>query len=370
MPDRDHHVCELERLIGPVADRAGKADQANGDLRPDIADLSSLGWLKACLPRDHGGKGWGTEREGAIPALNALRALGRANLSVARLFEGHMNAVQLIFRYGNLQLKNTIARDICGADILLGVWGADDPAHPFRFRKEDNAIRLGGAKRFASGLGLVDKAIVIAPGPGGEPSMLVVPVDDEMRGDSSGWNMAGMRATRSGRYEFEGLLATGETIVGDEGDYLREPHFEGGIWRYCATHLGGAEALYREMLKSLTARNRADDTDQRRRIVACATALETSRLWLVRCAEETATNDAEPSKATLSLLARQVTETACRDTIEIVDRALGMAAHEENSPVERIKRDLSLFLCQAAPDAKRERAGRALVRERQLAEML
>ncbi|MBU0669909.1 MAG: hypothetical protein KKG32_07585 [Alphaproteobacteria bacterium] len=37
-----------------------------------------------------------------------------------------------------------------------------------------------------------------------------------------------------------------------------------------------------------------------------------------------------------------------------------MAAHEEGTAIERIRRDLGLFLCQAQPDAKRQRAARAL----------
>jgi alkylation response protein AidB-like acyl-CoA dehydrogenase len=182
--------------------------------------------------------------------------------------------------------------------------------------------------------------------------------------------MAGMRATRSGRYDFNGLVLSADALIGQKGDYLREPHFEGGIWRYCAAHLGGAEALYKGMLAQLTARGRADDPDQRRRIVACAKALETSRLWLRRCAEEVEGRDASSGKSTLALLAREVTEDVCRTAIDIVDRSLGMAAHEEGSAVERIKRDLALFLCQAAPDAKRERAGRALVAVSDLAENL
>ncbi|UVI39664.1 acyl-CoA dehydrogenase family protein [Qipengyuania spongiae] len=369
MPETDATMQKFEALVAPIAGRASLTDSIDGDLGPDVQTLRKAGWLCACLSSADGGQGWGTDPAGSLAALDALRILGRANLSVARLFEGHMNAVKLIALYGDdRQRAASVAEVRRGA--LLGVWGADDPDYPVTMACEGGEIRLAGAKRFASGLSLVDRAIVIVPDADGGPYMLLAPTNAVERSDATGWKMAGMRATRSGRYDFSGLVLSDDSLLGQKGDYLREPHFEGGIWRYCAAHLGGAEALYKTMLAELTARGRTDDPDQRRRIVACATALETSRLWLRRCAREIEADDAPPGKTTLALLAREVTEAACRTTMEIVDRSLGMKAHEEGSAVERMKRDLSLFLCQAAPDAKRERAGRALVAACDLAETL
>lgn len=368
MPDMID-TSRFGEIVAPIAERASRVDSMDGDLEPDIETLRQGGWLSACLPSADGGQGWGTEPEGSLAAFDALRITGRANLSVARLFEGHMNAVKLIALYGDDRQRAETFEDVRCGD-LLGVWGADDPGDPLTMICEAEEIRFSGKKRFASGLGLVDQAIVIVSGDDGSPEMLLAPTGSSERSDVTGWNMAGMRATRSGRYDFSDLILSADSRIGQKGDYFREPHFEGGIWRYCAAHLGGAEALYENMLDQLAARNRADDPDQRRRIVACVKALETSRLWLRRCAHEIEARDAQPVKATLALLAREVTEDTCRTTIEIVDRSLGMAAHEEGSLVERVKRDLSLFLCQAAPDAKRDRAGRALVAEADLAECL
>ena len=368
MPDM-LETTNFGELLAPIAERAPRVDSADGDLALDIETLRKAGWFSACFPTRDGGQGWGSEPGGSLTALDALRYLGRANLSVARLFESHMNAVKLITLYADDRKRDATFEEVrCGA--LLGVWGADDPGDPLTMTAKGEEIRLSGAKRFASGLGLVDRAIVIASDGDDGPNMLLVPTDARERSDATGWRMAGMRSTRSGRYNFSGLTLSADSRIGQKGDYLREPHFEGGIWRYCAAHLGGAEALYKGMLQQLTSRGRADDFDQRRRIVVCATALETSRLWLRRCAEEIEARDASSCKSTLALLAREVTEDACRTAIEIVDRSLGMAAHEEGSAVERMKRDLALFICQAAPDAKRERAGRALVAACDLAEIL
>ena len=82
------------------------------------------------------------------------------------------------------------------------------------------------------------------------PNMLLVPTDARERSDATGWRMAGMRSTRSGRYNFSGLTLSADSRIGQKGDYLCEPHFEGGIWRYCAAHLGGAEPARPEIVQA------------------------------------------------------------------------------------------------------------------------
>lgn len=346
---------DIERT---VASRAAEADRDDGDLSADIGVLREAGWLTACLPGSVGGQGWGTDPDGTMAAFDALRSLGRANLSVARLFEGHVNAVKLVFLYGDERLRAETVSAV-GDGILFGVWGADDATSPLSIEAENGTTYLHGAKRFASGLGLVGRAVVSAPTQQGL-QLLLVPIDDEGRSDPSCWRMGGMRATRSGRYDFDGVAIVDRCRMGAPDDYLREPYFEGGIWRYCAAHLGAAEALYDAMRTGLRIRGRADDPSQQLRLFDAAIAVETARLWLRRAAMAVEATDARPETATLSLIAREVTERSCRKVMETVQRALGTAAHVAGSPIERICRDLSLFLCQAAPDAKNARAAAAL----------
>lgn len=351
-PAGTEEIEAIVRKLAPASDCAG------GSLAEEVALLTERGWLRACLPRRWRGEGWGCEPAGTREAFDALRVLGRANLSLARLFEGHMNAVKLVVLYGGEDTMRNAASAI-EAGALFGVWGTDYPADPLRFEHGENGIFLTGTKRFASGLGLVRQALVTAGTPDG-PQLLLAPVHDPERCDYSAWSMGAMRATQSGRYDFAGVNMTDNGLIGEPGDYLREPYFEGGVWRYCASHLGAAEALYHAMLEQLTERERADDANQKRRIVASAIAIESARLWLLRAADEVEATGAEAGKATLSLLAREATDDACRQVAENVERALGMAAHGEGSFIERMIRDLRLFLCQAMPDAKRSRAAEAL----------
>ena len=347
-----------------IADNAAAIDRVGADAAREIAALCEARWLAACLPRGTvtGASGWGSEPEGRAPALTALRALGRANLSVARLFEGHMNAVELVMRLGNDDTRGAMT-DIVRGGGLSGVWGADEPGNPVRI--EGDALQ--GAKMFASGLGLVDHAVVLADSEAGK-QLVLVDTSDPARGDASGWNVAGMRATRSGRYDFSGL--TRFTAVGAPDAYFEEPRFEGGIWRYCAAHLGGAEALYLAMRDMLTQSGRAEDPHQQRRIAEAAVAIETGRLWVERASTAVEAHDALPEAATLSLMAREAVVAACRTVLHTSDEALGTRAYLQGTLVERVRRDLSFWLCQAVPDAKRARIASAMIGRATLPETL
>lgn len=66
--------------------------------------LAEADLLAAPLPREFGGLGLGLGTEavdgGAHALLLLLKALGRGNLAVGRVYEGHVNALQLIQLFG------------------------------------------------------------------------------------------------------------------------------------------------------------------------------------------------------------------------------------------------------------------------------
>ena len=254
---------------------------------------------------------------------------------------------------------------------LLGVWGADG-RRPLRFSRHGDRLRLDGEKAFASGLGLVRFAVVTLREQGGPdgaeagPARLAaVDVSDRARQDPAAWTASGMRATASGRFDFTGLEIEGDQCLGLPGDYEREPHFEGGIWRYCAIHLGGADSLVELWRAALAARGRLADPLQLTRY-ARAMALCRAMASLLRdtalSVEAAAGGDPARIDAAVAdaLLARQFTEESCVEILALAEKSLGTAAHVAGSPIERVRRDLSMFIRQAAPDAKLLKAGHLL----------
>jgi alkylation response protein AidB-like acyl-CoA dehydrogenase len=160
-----------------------------------------------------------------------------------------------------------------------------------------------------------------------------------------------MRAAVTGAVDFTGCETSADSILGQPGDYLREPDFSAGAWRGSAVALGGLIALLDLAVAQLRESGRWHNPHTRARIGEALIARETSRLWVrsaARIAEDPGA-DAAHRVATVGL-ARIAVETACLDAMRLVQRSLGLSAFRQGQPIERICRDLSTYLRQPAPD--------------------
>jgi alkylation response protein AidB-like acyl-CoA dehydrogenase len=274
-----------------------------------------------------------------------LRRVGRADLSVGRLFEGHVNALALFDWYGSPDQKAWLGA-VLDRGGWFGVWATE--AQPGVRILGD---RLTGAKMFATGAGGLDFAIVTAQPDEGARRLVVVPADDPARADLTGWRVRGMRATVSGRYDLDGLAADSARCVGAPGDYDREPRFTAGAWRFLAVQLGGIEGLVLALRDALSETARADPL-QRAKFAQSAIAARTAFLW-VREAADRATREA-PDAADVARAARGVVERCALDAMELAARAVGTRSAFDGERLDKIIRDLSLYLRQAAPDHARD----------------
>ena len=340
--------ASLDTVLAEITRRSVLADLGETDLSADITALLNAGMLSrltaACLP---GGA--------TADATHLLRAIGRANLAVGRWVEGHVNARVLIALYGSVQQRERAMSH----EQLHGVWAADGD-WPVRIVESRNGMaQLSGHKVFCSGLGLVQQAVVTAQAGDAGPQMLLIETTDAARAHPAEWQVSGMRATCSGRFDLTGLQAD---YLGQPGDYLREPHFEGGIWRYLALHVGGLEALAEETRQRLGAR--AEQPLQAARLVELAIATQGARLWLEAAAQSVTAPGAEgagPFNVPRVLLARQAIETACQQGIALAERALGTRAFVRGDRIDLLRRDLAFFLRQADLDGKMLRTAKALI---------
>ena len=292
--------------------------------------------------------------DGAASPLRTARALmqiGAANLSVGRLWEGHVNALRLVRLYGTkVQIQH--AEQVIEQGGLLGVWGADgDKGATFE------ADILQGEKIFASGLGTVTHALItLNSGP--KVQLALVEVTDPKRGDASQWDMLGMRATASGRFDFSGMPAQEKHLIGAPGDYLNEPHFVGGVWRIAALQAGAGAGLIDTAATALRAMDRLEADAQLARLMQVL-----MRIWagmaLVERAALASVDDVQPETiVSTAIAARIYTEEVALDAIKAVEQSLGLRHFAATSETGRMARDLSVYLRQAARDAFLQRAAR------------
>jgi len=337
------------QALATVAAHAAAAERGEVTLAADLVLLHHCGLLSELVRHTSPGGD-------ALAGATLLRRIGRASLAVGRIVEGHANAMLLVHLYGTSAQRMQVTAG-AGAGAIFGVWGAEGKDPVTVTAQHGNTVTLSGAKQFCSGIGLLSWAVVPVTLPEGS-QLFLVDVRDSDRGDLSTWQVSGMRATASGRYDLTG--ATAQTL-GLPGDYTQEPHFEGGIWRYCALHCGGLEALAEEARHHILARQQGDDPHQRARLAQLAIHAQTTRLWVEACCRSITTDAPTDQCVTQALLAREAVEQACQSGIALAERILGTQAFATQNPADRIRRDLAFFLRQANLDGKLAKAGASLL---------
>ncbi|HXH15257.1 MAG TPA: acyl-CoA dehydrogenase family protein [Sphingomonas sp.] len=289
--------------------------------------------------------------------LDVLRAIGGADLSLGRVFEGHVNAVQLVAAYGDEPQQRLLASDLA-AGRVFGVWNTEPAPGLSIHSAPDGLWTLDGTKSFATGGGHIDRILVTArTAEGGKQLVLLDIADEAVRADNSGWQVRGMRGTCSGRFDFGAMALTGAGLIGAPNDYEREPRFSAGAWRFTAVQLGAIEALVRHLRDHLVETGKGADQIQRARFATCLTETRSAGLWVRRAAHLAETQAAEAIP--FVLMTRGVVEEAGLRTMEAAARSVGTASFFAASRIDRITRDLGLYLRQPVPDQARDRAAAA-----------
>jgi alkylation response protein AidB-like acyl-CoA dehydrogenase len=338
-----------------AAEQADVAGAVDGDLWPAFR---RSGLAMAAFPEAYGGAGLGDgDRQSEL--FSVLCVIGAGDLSVARLVEGHINAVSLVVRYGTAEQIASLASSVADG-ALSGVWGADDAAG-LKIQSVNGRSQLVGRKILASGAGTITRPIVTAAASDGQV-MCLLDLAGDHEVDLSGWTAQGMRSTATGAIDLTGIPIGTDEIIGSPGDFMRQPHFSGGAWRFCAAHLGAMEKLVELFRDHLVSRGRGDDPYQLQRVAQCVAAARTARFWIDEAARRLGADDIDAaSVVAFANLTRMVTERSALDIMEAVQRGVGLGSFIRPNPIERICRDLSTYLRQPVPDLAMSDAARAFL---------
>ena len=328
--------------------RAPILDQQGGFPVADVSLLRVIGALER----------FATDEPSPQELMQALRLVGRANLSLGRIFEGHVNGARLVDWYGGAAQRRVLAEDLSDGR-LFGVWNTE-PQPGVTIDGSGAGRILSGAKSYATGAGFVDRAIVTATDRDGRRRMVIADGADPARADLSAWQVRGMRATCSGLYDLTGLPVDHTTALGAPDDYIREPRFSAGAWRFTAVQLGGAEQVLILLRDHLAAGSDVAPIAAARFADALA-GVRSAYLWVREAAVRAENPGAGADEIAVVLMTRGVVEKAALEVMEAATRTLGTKAFFEDHPLDRACRDLALYLRQPAPDQARDRAAKAFV---------
>ena len=356
-------VAKIAKLAREnFAPRADLYDRAAAFPAEDFLDLFRAGLHAPCVPEEYGGLGLGPgQRTYALWMMT--KALARADMSLARCWEGHVNSQVLISALANEDQKVRWFEGIVDRGDIWVAWSGEPqskvPGQAARFgthlRKVNGGYVLNGTKAYATSAGHARRAILLvnAEGPGGarhasgSPDQLLLLAcnlgDPRVTFDSSWWNPIGMRATVSYLVRFDDVFIGAEDVIGQPGQYLKEAWQTRFSPHYASTFLGGAEAAYEYALESTNRQQREDDPYVTHRLAQMSLNVETAHLWLRYVAELWDASRTDEAKVA-GIRARYLVEKLALETLDHCIRACGARSLVKPSPVERIYRDLSIYV--------------------------
>lgn len=277
----------------------------------------------------------------------ALAAVAATDLSLAKLYEGHTDALAIFAELDTQPLS-------VAAPASWGVWAAEAPQGRTHIdagvsAEEGDVVQLDGAKCWCSGAAGASHALLTAWYRDGRGPQLVsvalrqpgVTVSD------AAWRAVGMAGSASLDVTFDRAIAR---RVGKPGDYLSRPGFWQGGAGIAAVWYGGAVGIANALRASVMetpAKNRSPyrlaalgrvDIALR----ATAALLNESATWI----------DAHPDAdaSAVALRVRLCVEESATLTLAEVGRALGATPFCRDAHFARAAADLPVFMRQSHAD--------------------
>ncbi|WP_234645382.1 acyl-CoA dehydrogenase family protein [Dyadobacter sp. CY356] len=355
-------------LYQKIAQNAAHIDHEGCFPEQEFKLMADAGLLEIVLP----GKSMDFEQHKSNDLLMLLKTIGKANLPVGRIYEGHINALYLVHLFGKTEQKQRWYADVILGKKMFSVWNTQDMEGVRIYDLGNGKYRLQGCKTFCSGASriarpLVTGELVSARKKGWQ--MFIIPTEKvkEIKADNSFWKPLGMRASSSFRMDFTGIEISENDLLGLPDAYYQQPHFNGGALRFAAVQLGGAEALFEETHKFLKGLKRTDDPFQRARIAEIGFLVETGNLWIKQAGLKTDQSSENPESIAQLLayvnMTRTMVEEICLRCMQLAERSVGARGLMRPNPMERIHRDLTTYLRQPAPDATLTAIGEYILKQ-------
>ena len=348
----------LEAIAASATDRDGAPlpPPFPDDAFAQLEAVGALAWNATPGPR----------RPPAADELRLVRAVARADASVGRIFDGHLNGVERLAVQAPAELRDRELAEIRAGGLRVGVWGGDprpSEGRPATLVSHDGVEALSGVKTFCSGAGGLDRALVLARNPdGGPPVAAWVDLTDtaSVLVDEDWYRGAGLRASVSHRVVFD--RAPVMARFGPPGSVSAQPWFGRDALRTAATWAGMADRALESALDELAARPARGPLEE---LAAgrMLSAIGTVDAWLEKAAS--AMDAAGPDVAATALHGRVAIADACRALLDEAAQACGSHPFATGGDLDRARRDLELFLLQHRLDPALAAAGASALDARQ-----
>jgi alkylation response protein AidB-like acyl-CoA dehydrogenase len=262
----------------------------------------------------------------------AFIELAEEDLSLARLGEGHADAVAIL-----AELEGPPPRP----GSRWGVWAANPPGPNVTASRRGGSWVLQGTKQYCSGARVCTHALVTATAD--DEARLFAVATDDLEPDEGSWPATGMAGSDTLDVGFPGVTAE---PVGPPGGYTGRPGFSHGGAGVAACWYGGARGVARALLRAAAKRDIGPHALAH--LGAVDIALRAARDALGQAADEI---DADPRDlrgegAPRALRVRALTEAAATGVLARTGRALGAGPLGHDEAHSRAVADLTVYLRQ------------------------
>jgi hypothetical protein len=262
----------------------------------------------------------------------ALAALAGQDLSLARLCEGHADAIAILAELG---------AEEPGSGSIWGVWAAQPPGAALSARPCGQRWQLDGVKQYCSGARVCTDALVTASAPDG-PRLFAVGTEQLTPIDGT-WPAVGMAASDTLDVRFSGVEGT---PVGRPGSYTERPGFAHGGAGVAACWFGGARAVAERLLAAAGDRDVGPHALAHLGAVDVALSAAGSALRLAAAEIDADPHDAMQGARLRTLRLRALIEATATEVLARVGRALGAGPLCHDEPHARRVADLTVYLRQ------------------------
>jgi len=262
----------------------------------------------------------------------ALADVAARDLALAKLFEGHTDALAIMAELG-----------AAGTDpgSVWATWAAEPPSARLELRRTARGPRLTGRKAWCSGAEIVSHALVTAwDGEGAQCLAAVAIGQPGVTVTADGWHAVGMGRAASGDVLFDAAEAA---EIGEPGQYTARPGFWQGGCGIAACWYGGALPFADAVADLL---RRRDEPHAAAHLGAIDAALAAARALLI---ETAGWIDAHPAASAriLALRSRAAVEETVGTVLAHAGRALGAGPLCRDAALAQRFADLPVFVRQS-----------------------
>jgi alkylation response protein AidB-like acyl-CoA dehydrogenase len=276
----------------------------------------------------------------------ALAAVAERDLSLAKLYESHTDALAILAELGGIVDVSADDDDV----TTWGVWAAEAPRGRATIERMapdgSNRVVVDGAKCWCSGAASATHALLTAwEANAASPQLIALPI--RQRGvavDGDAWQAVGMAGSASLDVRFD--RADGQSI-GGVGDYLSRPGFWQGGGGVAACWYGGSLAIAAALRRSFSTGHAGAASPFRLAALGKVDVSLRQTAGVLREAARWIDENPRGDAGVVALRARLAAEQCATQVLGEVGRTLGAAPYCRDARFARMAADLPVFIRQS-----------------------